>query len=210
MVDAHDDELTPEQTEGFKVGEKKTIDEYQQLEGQEDEEGEDSVDNGAEPSAAPADSSDGQNQPFSRQLLSLGPGVPTVKCLALDLKEPFKPPQMIRSLQHAATTILLRGIPTSFGTQFPAKHLTQCRRLLRLLGKPQQTQIIGYHSAWRLCVERVFDVGKQILNVNKRTRLLFCDGASSVKSELLENKSEFRRRPKSSVPWRGSSKHSEP
>lgn len=27
----HDDELTPEQTEGFKVGEKKTIDEYQQL-----------------------------------------------------------------------------------------------------------------------------------------------------------------------------------
>ncbi|KAK7509041.1 uncharacterized protein IWZ02DRAFT_466311 [Phyllosticta citriasiana] len=31
MVDAHDDELTPEQTEGFKVGEKKTIDEYQQL-----------------------------------------------------------------------------------------------------------------------------------------------------------------------------------
>ncbi|KAK7609202.1 hypothetical protein JOL62DRAFT_179011 [Phyllosticta paracitricarpa] len=34
-------------------------------EGQEDEEGEDSVDNGAEPSAAPADSSDGQNQPFS-------------------------------------------------------------------------------------------------------------------------------------------------
>lgn len=27
----HDDELVPEQTEGFKVGEKKTIDEYQQL-----------------------------------------------------------------------------------------------------------------------------------------------------------------------------------
>lgn len=27
----HDDELTPEQTEGFKVGQKKTIDEYQQL-----------------------------------------------------------------------------------------------------------------------------------------------------------------------------------
>ncbi|KAK7538109.1 uncharacterized protein J3D65DRAFT_315386 [Phyllosticta citribraziliensis] len=32
MVDGHEDELTPEQTEGFKVGEKKTIDEYQQLE----------------------------------------------------------------------------------------------------------------------------------------------------------------------------------
>lgn len=31
MVDGHEDELTPEQTEGFKVGEKKTIDEYQQL-----------------------------------------------------------------------------------------------------------------------------------------------------------------------------------
>ncbi|KAK8231459.1 hypothetical protein HDK77DRAFT_485664 [Phyllosticta capitalensis] len=34
MVDGHEDELTPEQTEGFKVGEKKTIDEYQQLAGQ--------------------------------------------------------------------------------------------------------------------------------------------------------------------------------
>lgn len=31
--DHHDDELLPEQTEGFKVGEKKTIDEYQQLGG---------------------------------------------------------------------------------------------------------------------------------------------------------------------------------
>lgn len=31
MPDTHDDELTPEQTEGFKVGEKKTIDEYQKL-----------------------------------------------------------------------------------------------------------------------------------------------------------------------------------
>ncbi|KAL1303577.1 hypothetical protein AAFC00_006944 [Neodothiora populina] len=30
-ADHHDDELVPEQTEGFKVGEKKTIDEYQQL-----------------------------------------------------------------------------------------------------------------------------------------------------------------------------------
>jgi hypothetical protein len=27
----HDDELVPEQTEGFKVGEKKTLDEYHQL-----------------------------------------------------------------------------------------------------------------------------------------------------------------------------------
>lgn len=30
MSDAHDD-LEPERTEGFKVGQKKTIDEYQQL-----------------------------------------------------------------------------------------------------------------------------------------------------------------------------------
>lgn len=30
-TDHHDDELVPEQTEGFRVGEKKTIDEYQQL-----------------------------------------------------------------------------------------------------------------------------------------------------------------------------------
>lgn len=29
--DHHDDELVPEQTEGFKVGEKKTIDEYHKL-----------------------------------------------------------------------------------------------------------------------------------------------------------------------------------
>ena len=27
----HDDDLTPEQTQGFKVGEKKTLDEYHQL-----------------------------------------------------------------------------------------------------------------------------------------------------------------------------------
>ncbi|OCK83661.1 E set domain-containing protein [Lepidopterella palustris CBS 459.81] len=31
MADHHDDELVPEHTEGFKVGEKKTIEEYQQL-----------------------------------------------------------------------------------------------------------------------------------------------------------------------------------
>ena len=29
--DHHDDDLVAEQTEGFKVGQKKTIDEYQQL-----------------------------------------------------------------------------------------------------------------------------------------------------------------------------------
>ncbi len=31
MSNVNDEELTPEQTEGFKVGEKKTIDEYQKL-----------------------------------------------------------------------------------------------------------------------------------------------------------------------------------
>lgn len=31
MTHDHDDELQPEHTEGFKVGEKKTIDEYQKL-----------------------------------------------------------------------------------------------------------------------------------------------------------------------------------
>lgn len=31
MASNAEDELTPEQTEGFKVGEKKTIDEYQKL-----------------------------------------------------------------------------------------------------------------------------------------------------------------------------------
>jgi len=31
MSTPHPDELEPERTEGFKVGEKKTIDEYQQL-----------------------------------------------------------------------------------------------------------------------------------------------------------------------------------
>jgi len=31
MSKVNDEELTPEQTEGFKVGEKKTIDEYQKL-----------------------------------------------------------------------------------------------------------------------------------------------------------------------------------
>jgi Rho GDP-dissociation inhibitor len=29
--DHHEEELTPEQTAGFKVGEKKTLDEYKQL-----------------------------------------------------------------------------------------------------------------------------------------------------------------------------------
>ena len=31
MADHHEDELKPEQTAGFKVGEKKTLDEYTQL-----------------------------------------------------------------------------------------------------------------------------------------------------------------------------------
>jgi Rho GDP-dissociation inhibitor len=31
MVDNHEDDLAATQTEGFKVGEKKTIDEYNQL-----------------------------------------------------------------------------------------------------------------------------------------------------------------------------------
>jgi Rho GDP-dissociation inhibitor len=31
MASNHDDELAPEQTQGFKVGEKKTLDEYHQL-----------------------------------------------------------------------------------------------------------------------------------------------------------------------------------
>jgi Rho GDP-dissociation inhibitor len=31
MADHHDDELRPEATAGFKVGEQKTIDEYQKL-----------------------------------------------------------------------------------------------------------------------------------------------------------------------------------
>ncbi|KAF1992703.1 E set domain-containing protein [Amniculicola lignicola CBS 123094] len=81
--DHHDDELAPEQTEGFKVGQKKTIEEYNQLD-QNDE----SLRKWKESLGISANSISDPNDPRKCIIYSLGLEVEGRPDIVIDLKEP--------------------------------------------------------------------------------------------------------------------------